>query len=272
MQRSNRELWIAFIIILGTSVFYLVMVALLGGIPKASELFGHMLGILGFILMLMTETLYSLRKRSRKAHWGRMATWLDFHIVTGIVGPFLVLLHSSWKFNGLAGLVTLLTLVIVLSGFIGRYIYTAVPRTVDGVELEESLLAQRIAAAESQIRAWLQANPQAAPTLASLVTASPELPGRSQALFLDTPWQTWQQKFTWRKARRQMDTSTRQQADQLDRLIQQRNLLRRQIASLATARRGLALWHAVHVPIGLALFTAAFIHIAAAIYYATLLR
>jgi len=28
----------------------------------------------------------------------------------------------------------------------------------------------------------------------------------------------------------------------------------------------------VHVPIGLALFTAAFIHIAAAIYYATLLR
>ena len=69
-----------------------------------------------------------------------------------------------------------------------------------------------------------------------------------------------------------MDASIRLQADQLERLIQQRNLMRRQIASLAMARRGLALWHAVHVPIGLALFTAAFIHIGAAIYYATLLR
>jgi hypothetical protein len=34
----------------------------------------------------------------------------------------------------------------------------------------------------------------------------------------------------------------------------------------------MALWHTLHVPIGLALFTAAFIHIVAAIYYATLLR
>ena len=155
MQHSNRELWIAFSAILAISAVYLIMVALLDGIPKASDLFGHLLGILGFVLMLMTETLYTLRKRSRKAHWGRMSSWLDFHIVTGIVGPYMVLLHSSWKFNGLAGLVTLLTLVIVTSGFIGRYIYTAVPRTVDGAELNEDILAQRIAAAESQIRVWL---------------------------------------------------------------------------------------------------------------------
>ena len=272
MQHSNRELWIAFIAILGISVFYLIMVAMLGGIPKASELFGHLLGIVGFVLMLMTETLYTLRKRSRKAYWGRMAAWLDFHIVTGIVGPFLVLLHSSWKFNGLAGLVTLLTLVIVASGFIGRYIYTAMPRTVDGAELDEGILTQRIAVAENQIRAWLQANPQAAPALASLATATPDLPGQAAVLSLGTPWRSWQQKSNLRKARRQMDASFRQQADQLDRLIQQRNLLRRQIASLATARRGLALWHAVHIPLGLALFTAAFIHITAAIYYATMPR
>jgi len=36
--------------------------------------------------------------------------------------------------------------------------------------------------------------------------------------------------------------------------------------------RLLALWHSVHIPLGLTLFTAAFIHIGAAIYYATLLR
>ena len=48
--------------------------------------------------------------------------------------------------------------------------------------------------------------------------------------------------------------------------------LQRQVASLAAARRLLALWHTIHIPIGMALFTAAFIHIVAAIYFATLLR
>jgi len=74
MQHSNRELWIAFSAILAISAVYLIMVALLDGIPKASDLFGHLLGILGFVLMLMTETLYTLRKRSRKARWGRMSS------------------------------------------------------------------------------------------------------------------------------------------------------------------------------------------------------
>jgi hypothetical protein len=45
-----------------------------------------------------------------------------------------------------------------------------------------------------------------------------------------------------------------------------------QLASLTTARRLLALWHAVHIPMGMLLFSAAIIHIVAAIYYATLLR
>jgi len=38
------------------------------------------------------------------------------------------------------------------------------------------------------------------------------------------------------------------------------------------ARRMLARWHTVHIPIGMALFAAAFVHIGAAIYYATLLK
>jgi hypothetical protein len=153
-------------------------------IPPAADLFGHTLGIIGFILMLMTEILYSLRKRSRAARWGRMSAWLEFHIFTGLVGPFMVLLHASWKFNGLAGVTTLFTVIIVLSGFIGRYIFTRIPRTADGLEIEGTL-------SESALR---------------------------------------------------------------------------------SARRLMALWHTVHIPIGMALFVAAFAHIAAALYYATFLK
>ena len=59
---------------------------------------------------------------------------------------------------------------------------------------------------------------------------------------------------------------------ELRRLLDERFRVQRQIQSLAMARRLLAVWHTVHIPIGVALFTLAFIHIAAAIYFATLIK
>ncbi len=184
---SNKELWLSFLAMIGITAVYAFVIFWTRTIPPAGAFFGHLLGILGFLLMLLTETLYSIRKRSRTARWGSMASWLQFHIFTGLVGPYLVLLHTSWKFNGLAGATTLLTIIIVISGFIGRYIYTQIPRTLEGIEIE---------------------------------TPS----GQFQA------------------------------------------------AALARARRLMAVWHIIHIPIGMALFTAAFIHIGAALYFATLLR
>jgi len=184
MLRGNKELWWAIAVGILLTMLYGGVVFFTRGIPAAGELFGHTIGIVGFILMLMTETLYSLRKRTRSASWGRMSSWLQFHIFTGLVGPYMVLLHTSWKFNGLAGATTLLTVIIVFSGIIGRYIFTRIPRTLDGLEIEGTL-------SESALR---------------------------------------------------------------------------------QARQLMALWHTIHIPIGMALFVSAFVHIGGAIYYATLLK
>ena len=48
--------------------------------------------------------------------------------------------------------------------------------------------------------------------------------------------------------------------------------IERQMAALRWARRVLATWHAIHIPLGMALFVMAFVHIGAAVHYATLLR
>ena len=184
MLRGNRELWLAFFAMIAVTGLYGLVVFLTRKVPPASELFGHGIGIVGFLFMLMTETLYSLRKRSRSFKWGRMSAWLQFHIFTGLVGPYMVLLHTAWKFNGIAGVTTLFTVIIVLSGFIGRYIFTRIPRSLDGLEIEGTLSQE----------------------------------------------------------------------------------------ALRQTRRLLALWHTVHIPIGMALFVSAFVHIGAALYYATFLK
>jgi hypothetical protein len=218
-DRSNRELWLSLIAIFCITAIYLGMVSYFGKIPAASGLFGHLIGIVGFILMLMTEILYSMRKRSRLARWGRMSSWLQFHIFTGIVGPYMVLLHSSWKFNGLAGITLFLTVLIVISGFIGRYIFTSIPRTADGVDVETALIEKQIERLENEIH-----------------------------------------KRTVNRSR------------EITRLVQEQKKLQNQLRSLARTRRLFALWHTIHVPLGLVLFTAAFVHSFAAFYYATLLR
>jgi hypothetical protein len=187
MLRNSKEIIFALLACILIAASYGAVLLYTNQIPAASELYGHTIGIIGFLLMLSTETLYSLRKRTRSSRWGPMSTWLQIHIFTGIVGPFMVLLHTSWKFSGVAGVTTLLTVVIVLSGFIGRYIYTRIPRNADGIE-------------------------------------DPGLVGQMQA------------------------------------------------GALANARRLLSLWHTVHIPIGVALFVAAFTHILGALYYATLLK
>jgi hypothetical protein len=185
--RSNKELWLALITCVILSVLYAGLVLLTRQTLPAGGFYGHAIGVVGFLLMLSTETLYSLRKRTRQARWGRMAEWLQLHIYTGIVGPFMVLLHASWKVNGLAGVTLFLTGVIVISGFTGRYIYTRIPRTIDG--LEDNSAAGAISA-----------------------------------------------------------------------------------EALEKTRALMALWHTVHIPIGMALFTAALVHIIGALYYATFVK
>lgn len=271
MRQTNRELWLALIAIVFITLIYLLMINQLEGIPAASGFYGHSIGILGFILMVMTETLYSLRKRSRSARWGKMSSWLQFHIFTGLVGPYMVLLHTSWKFNGLAGIVFLLTVLIVLSGVVGRYIYTAVPRTADGVELEATELEAQIAEVENDLALWDVEHPRVKQELSTKLS-SPSSSNLSTFAIFGRAISEGRYRLNWWIQKRRLDAQFRKQAQTLNQLLRKRHVLERQISSLIMARQLLSLWHTIHIPIGLALFSLAFVHIFAAVYYATLLR
>ena len=56
----------------------------------------------------------------------------------GIVGSYFVLLHTAFEFRGLAGVLTLLMLVVVISGILGRFAYTA-----GAAEPEDAVVAPR---------------------------------------------------------------------------------------------------------------------------------
>ena len=92
--------------------------------PAPAGLVGHGLGVAGFLLMVVAETAYTWRKRPTRTGPGPAVRWLEAHVFVGLVGPYLVLLHTAFRFRGLAGVLTLLMAVVVGSGVAGRYWYT----------------------------------------------------------------------------------------------------------------------------------------------------
>lgn len=231
-----------------------------GRISGPGSVIGLTAGIIGFVLMLSTQTLYTIRKRWRGFHLGQMRTWLQAHVFTGIVGPYLVLLHSGGKFHGLAGVVMLLTVLMVVSGFVGRYIYTATPRTLGGAEVDPLELEERIADMDRQLRAldW-QGRPG-------------EAPPAGWSAVVCRPWLRWRYRRRVHTALGELRREDRLRAHQLEKLLCQRFAVYLQIHSLAATRRLLALWHLLHVPLGGVLFALAFVHIGAALYYGTFSR
>jgi hypothetical protein len=182
----------------------------------------------------------------------------------------MVLLHTSWKFNGLAGMVMLLTIIIVASGFLGRYIYTAVPRNVDGIEIEANDLEQQIRVIDGDLQTWLSKQPELYQSLSKRL--SPAVVGSGNRLVFGRAFEEWNARLRWWRASSRMDRSVRAQAKEFNELLKRERILRRQLGSIAMTRRMLGLWHAIHIPVGMALFAAAIVHVVAAIYYATLLR
>jgi hypothetical protein len=61
--------------------------------------------------------------KRRVTGWMSMRTLLTLHIYTAIIGSILVLLHTGHKFDSPLGMaMTAMVLLVVLSGFIGRYL------------------------------------------------------------------------------------------------------------------------------------------------------
>jgi hypothetical protein len=158
-------------------------------------------------------------------------------------------------------------MVLVASGFIGRYVYTALPRTPAGMEIGALQLESALHRVQAQLDAWLDAHPARWRALAAEMGELPALPGRGWGAVLRQRGVERRYRRRWRRAVGQLDAPLRPQAAELGELLSQRRTLQRQIETLATTRRILAIWHTLHVPLGLVLFTLALLHVVAALYY-----
>ncbi|HVO79439.1 MAG TPA: hypothetical protein VMT28_01840 [Terriglobales bacterium] len=119
---------------------------------KPSGAIGVKLGFLGFA-MFLAIFLYPLRKRwAWLARQGSSKHWLDMHVLLGLSAPFIIALHSSFKFRGFAGMAFWIMLAVSLSGVIGRYLYAQIPRSLNAAELSIKELQEVQATLSQQLK------------------------------------------------------------------------------------------------------------------------
>ena len=135
--------------VIATTLIMIILVVWGGGAFAPSLRFagsplGGALGVGGALLML-GPLLYLVIKRvkpirARVTRHVSMRTLLSWHIYAGLLGSLLVLLHTGHKFESVLGIsLTALTLILVFSGFVGRYLL----RRIGGdVRMKRKLLGQ----------------------------------------------------------------------------------------------------------------------------------
>jgi len=94
---------------------------------KPGDKVGYNLGLAGGIMML-TLLLYPMRKRIRfMKNWVPLPKWFKWHMVFGILGPTLILLHSTFYIGSInAGVAMVCMLLVAGSGIFGRFAYTKI--------------------------------------------------------------------------------------------------------------------------------------------------
>lgn len=112
----------------------------------AEEGLGYWLGLVGGVMMLFA-LLYGLFKHvpALRAITG-MKRWLQVHIFFGVVGPLLVVFHTTFQLGSLNGTIAFFAMVMVyLSGIIGRFLYSKIHYGLGGTkaklgDVKESLV------------------------------------------------------------------------------------------------------------------------------------
>jgi hypothetical protein len=274
--------WRIALAVLASLVLVLAWLVASGHLYEAGSDLGYNLGLIGGLLMLSLLT-YPLRKRVRfLERLGPMEWWFRYHMTAGIVGPLLILFHSTFKIGSMNSRVALYAmLLVVFSGLVGRFLYRHLHRGLYGRQLT-------LAEAQAELMASVE-------HLASVYSLQADIEPRLQAFqeeALAPPAglraRVWH--FIGLRARsRRLARSIRHDAKRaLSRLARERKLSREtarlnyQLAKdqidaylgaivsasqLKVWERLFSLWHIIHIPFIYLLLFSGIIHVVAVHMY-----
>jgi len=112
---------------------------------KPGDKIGYNLGLAGGLMML-TLLLYPLRKRiGFMQNWIILPKWFQWHMAFGVLGPALIMFHSTFYIASInSGAALISTMVVSGSGIFGRFFYTKVHMGLYGRQASHQMLQKEL--------------------------------------------------------------------------------------------------------------------------------
>lgn len=232
---------------------------------KPAGKIGHGVGIIGSAMMIIGVIMYSTRKRMKAMRQlGLLKYWLEFHIFLCLVGPTLVLYHTTFKFGGLVSVSFWSMVAVVMSGIIGRYIYTQIPRGITGNELSIDDLKKENQNFEQILRSQFDVDDR---TVALIDHVSHVDIGAQKTKDIAALVSLLKDDFSRRRRLAVVRNHLKEikiPQDHIKAIItvaKKKSILIRKIAFLGTAQRLFHYWHVVHQPFSIVMFVILFVHV-----------
>lgn len=223
-------------------------------------------GFVGTFLIVFGVSMYVARKR---VPWlrnvGKLNTWLGVHIFLCTLGPYLILLHTSFRFNGVVSIAFWSMTAVALSGIFGRYVYGHLPRTMHGHAVTRATVQR---GKGNLIEHMTRDFPREANSLKRLLLVGR---GRTPRGLVHALWLTLRYDITKRWRRRQL-------AGQLARTripvnlqrglvtaVHQQITLEQRMALLTPLQRMFRYWHLFHLPLTVVMAIVLALHITVAV-------
>jgi hypothetical protein len=225
---------------------------------KPSGMYGHGLGIIGTLLILIGVFGYMARKRFRSlGRIGVLKYWLEFHIFLCTLGPIMILFHTAFKFGGIVSISFWSMVAVVASGVIGRFIYLQIPRTIQGRELSLVEL-QAMSAKDASVDQQQYSNVDVHGLIES-TKSTQDYKGFSGYIsqYLD-------EKKQLRIIRSRLNTQNIPSSEMKSIMLNISNELNlnRKIQRLLTMQKLFRYWHIAHLPFALIMLIIMIIHVA----------
>lgn len=235
---------------------------------------GYWIGVAGGVSMLALF-LYPLRKRvPALRNFGATRRWFVFHMLMGVAGPWLILVHCNFRVGSLNAAVALFSMLIVAaSGVVGRYLYGHVHRGLDGRHAELAELRARLDATHGKLAHSFERAPALRDRLFAFEQATLTSP-RANAL-AQLIGSASAARAAHRDVRRLIEAALASAPPSIDaaRRRQIRANWRRQaaahidqtlaVAQLRAWERLFSLWHVLHLPFVYVMVACAIAHVVA---------
>jgi hypothetical protein len=136
--------WTLYLIIVTLAMAAGVVVAR-DGLYKPGDDIGYYIGLAGGLMML-TLLFYPIRKRvGFMKNWIILPKWFKWHMAFGILGPALIMFHSTFYIGSINAGVALVCMMLVSgSGIFGRFFYTKIHYGLYGRKASFDYLQQEL--------------------------------------------------------------------------------------------------------------------------------